>query len=427
MTQRVLFDATRLLHRGGRRAPTGVDRVCLAYAEWLVSLPGITLTPVRIVRDQLGALEPRWFAQTVAQLRARWSGSADEAPAEAETRLIQALRAPQRGRSLIGLDPAAPDHGRQVLQGLLRGRPLPRLRRGDLYVNVGHTGLNSARVLGELTGAGVAPLILIHDLIPISHPEFCRPGEAARHRTRMRVALRHAARIVVNSAHTGDQLSAFAAREEIASPPVLAEPLGLEPRFLTPGWTPAEPPYFVHVGTLEARKNLAFLLTLWRRLEESMGHATPRLVLIGRQGWENEAVMDHLERSPNLQGLVHQAADLPDAALARLMRGARAVLAPSSEEGFDLPAVEAMAMGVPLIASDIAVHRELVSGARLIDPLDGPGWMAAIAEATATPAATPGPAPSFTPPTWPVHFEQVAAFANLPQTGKQDVLRSVRP
>lgn len=427
MTQRVLFDATRLLHRGGRRAPTGVDRVCLAYAEWLVSLPGITLTPVRIVRDQLGALDPRWFAQTVAQLRARWSGSADEAPAEAEIRLVQVLGAPQRGRSLIGLDPAAPDHGRQVLQGLLRGRPLPRLRRGDQYVNVGHTGLNSARVLSELTAAGVAPLILIHDLIPITHPEFCRPGEAARHRTRMRVALRHADRIVVNSAHTGEQLSAFAAREDIATPPVLAASLGLEPCFLTPGWSPAEPGYFVHVGTLEARKNLAFLLTLWRRLEERMGPATPRLVLIGRQGWENEAVMDHLERSPNLQGLVHQAADLPDAALARLMRGARAVLAPSSEEGFDLPAVEAMAMGVPLIASDIPVHRELVAGAQLIDPLDGLGWMAAIAQATATPVATLAPGPSFKAPTWPAHFEQVAAFANLPLAGKQDVLRSVRP
>ena len=86
-------------------------------------------------------------------------------------------------------------------------------------------------------------------------------------------------------------------------------------------------PYFVHVGTIEARKNLALLLTLWRRLEERLGERTPSLVLVGRYGWENEAVLDHLQRSPNLRGIVHQAANLSDEVLARLMRGARAVLA----------------------------------------------------------------------------------------------------
>ncbi|MCP6134253.1 glycosyltransferase, partial [Klebsiella pneumoniae] len=88
-------------------------------------------------------------------------------------------------------------------------------------------------------------------------------------------------------------------------------------------------------------------------------------VLIGRYGWENEAVLDHLQRSPNLQGVVHQASNLSDAMLARLMRGARAVLAPSSVEGFDLPAVEACAMGLSLIASDIPPHRELTPNAEL--------------------------------------------------------------
>ena len=83
---------------------------------------------------------------------------------------------------------------------------------------------------------------------------------------------------------------------------------------------------------------------------------------------------------------------------------------PSSVEGFDLPAVEAMAMGVPLIASDIPVHRELVSGARLIDPLDGLGWLSALQAATETPPL----APAYDPPTWAAHFEQVAAFIGLP-------------
>ncbi len=169
-------------------------------------------------------------------------------------------------------------------------------------------------------------------------------------------------------------------------------------------------PYFIHVGTIEARKNLAQLLTLWRRLEERLGERTPSLVLVGRYGWENEAVLDHLQRSPNLQGIVHQAENLSDDALVRLMRGARAVLAPSAVEGFDLPAVEACTLGAPLIASDIPPHRELIPDADLIDPLDGLGWLEAIEQATLTPRPAPGVYP---PPRWSDHFDIVATMLGL--------------
>ena len=168
-------------------------------------------------------------------------------------------------------------------------------------------------------------------------------------------------------------------------------------------------PYFVHVGTLEGRKNLAFLLSVWRRLDERMGAAAPRLALVGRHGWENEAVLDHLHRSPNLQGLVHQVSELPDAGLARLLAGARALVAPSSVEGFDLPVAEALSLGVPVIASDIAVHRELAPRARLIDPLDGPGWLEAIEAATARGPGQTG----YHAPTWAGHFDAVSGFVSL--------------
>jgi glycosyltransferase involved in cell wall biosynthesis len=75
-------------------------------------------------------------------------------------------------------------------------------------------------------------------------------------------------------------------------------------------------------------------------------------------------------------------------------------LAPSFSEGFNLPVAEAMAMGTPVIASDIAVHRELAAGARLIDPVDGPGWLAAIEAA----AATRPTVPRANPLSWPDHF-----------------------
>lgn len=415
MTRSVLFDASRLLSRVERTAPTGVDRVCLAYAEWLLSLPDVRVTPVRGRNDQLVVIDEAWFRKCVKTLRARWTGAASErALTTDETRLMAALRGPERApESIIGTPPkeSAKPAGRRhrVWKQFFRSQWTQNLPDSSLYFNVGHTGLGDPRILTELRDRGSAPVVFLHDLIPITHPEFCRSGDRDKHHDRVVNTLRTASQIIVNSQYTADELSDFAAREGIASPPIHAVHLGLEPTFLTaPVATPALA-YFVHIGTIEARKNLAFLLTVWRRLHERMGDAAPQLVLVGRYGWENEAVLDHLERSPALRGLVHQAADLPDCTLANLLAGARALVAPSSVEGFDLPAVEASALGVPLIASDIPAHRELVPNAQLIDPLDGLGWLDALEAATRNaPRALP-----FEAPTWERHFAEVGRHTGL--------------
>jgi glycosyltransferase involved in cell wall biosynthesis len=160
-------------------------------------------------------------------------------------------------------------------------------------------------------------------------------------------------------------------------------------------------PYFVCVGTIEPRKNVHFLLRLWRRLAERMGADTPWLVLAGRRGWESEAILDHLERSPPVRRFVHEVSHLGDRDLARLIAGANALLAPSSCEGFDLPVAEATALGTPVIASDIPVHREFASHARLLDPVDGLAWLAAIEDAaTRRPSAEPS-----RPFDWESHFQ----------------------
>jgi len=329
-------------------------------------------------------------------------------------RLMTALASGRKAEeSVIGEPPAdlarTPGRRVRVLKQLFRSQWLQNLPPSSLYFNVGHTGLGDTTILRTLQTQGIERVVFLHDLIPITHPEFCRPGDDQKHRARVLCALRHASRILVNSGYTAAELVAFAAREGVAPPPIQAVHLGLEPTFLAPPAAPTPRPYFVHVGTIEARKNLAFLLTLWRRLAEGLGDQAPQLVLVGRYGWENEAVLDHLQRSPALRGLVHQASDLPDSALATLMASARALIAPSSVEGFDLPAVEASALGVPLIASDIPAHRELVPKAHLIDPLDGLGWLKALEKATRHPPK----APAFTAPTWDRHFASVAEFVGL--------------
>lgn len=417
MTLSVLFDASRLVSRAERTAPTGVDRVCLAYAEWLLSRPDLAVTAVRTRKEKLAALDPVWFRDCVLGLRARWTGGASErALTSDENRLIAALATPGRApESIMGTPPLPTVAGIDAASRLRRflSGPQPRLAGvlpdSALYFNVGHTGLVDATILASLASRGIERIVMLHDLIPITHPEFCRPGDGDKHRERVLSTLRHASRILVNSRYTAHELCAFAAREGMDPPPIDAIHLGLEPSFVGARNGAPKGRYFVHVGTIEARKNLAFLLTLWRRLAERLGTEAPQLVLIGRYGWENEAVLDHLERSPPLRGLVHQASDLPDTVLADLMAGACAVLAPSSVEGFDLPAVEACALGIPLIASDIPAHRELVPGAQLIDPLDGVGWLAAIEGAMRRRPETP----PYSAPSWSDHFARVSAALGL--------------
>lgn len=386
-----------------------MDRVALAYARWLASREDISLTPVISWRGRFGAIPLDAFSNLVAALETTWRGAEEET--EVTDRILDDLSAPLRREALRAAAVAQEgSSGRpdwRVFERFWRTRRQPATPPGCLYVNVAHSALEQPQVLSRLASAGARCVLFIHDLIPLTHPEFCRPGEEERHERRMVTALNHADLILANSQTTANELSAYANRAGLACPPVQAAPLGIEPYFLSAAPWEARNPYFVCVGTIEARKNLPLLLTAWRRLGERWGDAAPHLVLIGRRGWENEAVLDHLERSPHVRRLVHEVAGLSDAGLHRLLRGARALLSPSFVEGFNLPVMEALAMGVPVIASDIPVHRELAHGARLIDPLDGPAWVRAIETASQQPCRVKADT-DFIAPTWEAHFRLVA-------------------
>jgi glycosyltransferase involved in cell wall biosynthesis len=421
----VYFDASRLFLRGGRSSPTGIDRVVFAYARWLRARPDVRLVPVWSRMGYLSALSRRRF-DALTDMTSRRARRDDQPPGASWDALTAALRRPETIGS--GTNGSETDGGalraerdakgrvaqiRGYAQAVLSAlaRPLEiRLERDALFFNVNHYGLEHPLLLKNIVRAGVRPVVMIHDLIPVNFPEFCSPGGALRHQRRLEGVLRHADRIITNSRATADELVRFARAHDLPAPNCLAAPLGLERAFLRDDLAalPAAP-YFVCVGTIEPRKNLAFLLSVWRRLAERLGPATPPLVLIGRRGWENEAVIDQLERCPAILRHVHEVNNLGDHEVARLISGAAALLSPSFAEGFNLPVIEALSLATPVIASDIPVHRELAAGARLVDPLDGPGWLEAISAALDAAPASRASRRAFRPPTWEAHFDLVGS------------------
>lgn len=403
----VFFDATRLFVRGSRFSPTGIDRVVLAYARWLLGREDIRLQPVVTAGGRVWQASRTLLAGIVQGADTfRASARAEATVSSSWSALVAALEsAPDAGTAPLRAGSVASQLPARALWHLnVLGRSIWQLRpvrtcTNSLYVNVSHTGLGDTGVLARLAGRGVRNIVMIHDLIPITHPEYCAPGAQSRHVRRMESILGHTALVIANSRTTADALGIYAREQERAVPPVKVALLGIEPDFLAPPQPlKTSVPYFVCVGTLEARKNLSFLLALWRRLAEQLGARAPRLVLVGRRGWENEAVLDQLQRSETAMRLVHEVSDLQDSQLAQLVGGARALLAPSFAEGFDLPVIEALSLRTPVIASDIRVHRELAVGASLIDPLDGPAWLDAIM------AARDDRGPAFRAPRWEDHF-----------------------
>ncbi|MDJ1009547.1 MAG: glycosyltransferase family 1 protein [Paracoccaceae bacterium] len=231
--------------------------------------------------------------------------------------------------------------------------------------------------MSSLSGARTG--VLVHDVIPLDHPETQKPGASERFREKLAWVAR-AADVVFAPAETtaadiGRHLTAMGFGGELA-----AHRLGLSPaaRGAVPPDIPTDRPYFVAVGTIEPRKNHGLLLDVWESFEEGPG--TPRLVIAGRRGWRNEPVFRRLDAMAG-KGIVIERNDLGDGAVAALIRQAHGLLFPSIAEGFGYPPFEAARFGTPIVASPLPVTRELLGDTVVYaDPGDLYQWRQAIGD-----------------------------------------------
>ncbi|NJC07838.1 glycosyltransferase involved in cell wall biosynthesis [Polymorphobacter fuscus] len=252
---------------------------------------------------------------------------------------------------------------------------------GKVYLNVGHTDFDLPGHWRWIKSSNVKAYYMLHDLIPVKHPNLTRPHAVRRHSARVTCALKNADGIIANSQATLTELAHFASRQALAMPSVVVAHLGVDhiPQKAAPPYEAGE--HFVCLNTIEPRKNHLLLLRVWQKLIAAGAGNVPRLVLIGRWGLHSEKIQQMLRSDPRLNQHVTVLANCEDAQTFRLIRSASAVLVPSMAEGYGLPLAEAMALGIPVIASDLPCFREIGDAIPLLVPATDEGaWQTAITE-----------------------------------------------
>jgi glycosyltransferase involved in cell wall biosynthesis len=225
-----------------------------------------------------------------------------------------------------------------------------------------------------------AQVVTIHDLDFLRHPERTAAEIRRDYPELVRAHSARAALVVVNSSHTAAEV-----REVLgvgAEKLVLCRP-GL------PAWIgqPTKRPlpaggYVLFLGTLEPRKNLGLLLDAWQRLTTEIPQL-PRLRVAGGPAAGAEQWLERM-RTPPLAAHVDYVGYVEASQRRAVYEGARLLVIPSLHEGFGLPALEAMALGVPVVATRRGALPEVVGDAGLLVNADDPREMADAIRAVLT-------------------------------------------
>lgn len=224
-------------------------------------------------------------------------------------------------------------------------------------------------------------VVTIHDLAFLRYPDQLPKTRRAYMIAATRLSAREADRIIAVSENTADDLVAWLGPLDDR---VVVVPEAPSPRIarLTGSSLDAfrkrsgiDGPYILAVGTLEPRKNLDLFLRVFASVADRIPH---QLVLVGPEGWMTGPFHRTLNEL-DLGERVRLTGFVSDAELGGWYSGADLFVFPSVYEGFGLPAVEAMACGAPILASDASCFPGVIGEAGLLlPPTDLEAWSEAL-------------------------------------------------
>lgn len=267
-------------------------------------------------------------------------------------------------------------HGREVLRFIGGSSQLESTHSQgwmghawEQFILPGRLGANS--ILWSPANAG--PLLVrnqaltIHDLSPLEHPEWFRAGFAVWYRLFLPLLVKGVQKVFVPSEHVKRKVSKrFRIANVALTPNGVNHSIFCADAMQTTFELPAR--YVLFVGTLEPRKNLNGLLHAWHQIKDQFKDLW--LVIVGVSGsvFRRVSFPQSMER-------VRFLGYVDDLTLAGLYAQATLFVLPSYDEGFGLPALEAMACGAPVIASDGGALPEVLGEAGMIFCLSDPAGL----------------------------------------------------
>jgi glycosyltransferase involved in cell wall biosynthesis len=216
--------------------------------------------------------------------------------------------------------------------------------------------------------AGATVIPVIYDLIPLMYPDYCDDGSVRAFSNAFQKIVKISSGMLAISATSQKDIVTFLRRfypERVVATDFFylgadfVESQGVSPEGkICPGFEPLlQGPFFLMVGTIEPRKAYDVVLAAFENLWEKGDFF--RLGIVGRAGWKCGHILRKMAASPYRGRLLFLGHDVRDEELGFLYQRAQGVIFASYTEGFGLPLVEAMRYGLPVIASDIPIFREI--------------------------------------------------------------------
>ena len=356
-----ILDITRTVSRVGRGFPTGIDRVEHAYIKEFLQRFSSPLFIAKI-RDSYFVINAETMEDFV---NANMGDTLKGIPKLNDALRLKIPRSQRQARSFLKKRSFVTFHNEIIKDALRNCCP-----KGFTYTNVGHSNL-SMNFLSKLKTAGcIKNRIMVHDMIPLDYPEYCREKTPQEFEDKMKSVAVYADQIICNSKYTKSRVQSYF-QEWNSSVTYLVAYLGVEKCFEHLDGPKSEPISFVALGTIEPRKNHVLLLDVWEELTKRLDpDDMPVLYIVGKRGWNNDMFFKRLDASPLLGKYILEYGSLGDKELNEILNNASALLFPSFVEGYGLPALEAITAGLPVVCSDIPVFNELFDKQSELLPAD---------------------------------------------------------